>query len=184
MSNKQNLALGDLDYSFVPQGIRNDDRFQLCLRLALQSGGKNQRYGALVVRDDTILGSGGCNRLLKKGEPFPFKTTFFLHAERAAIGSAIMECGTQCISGATVYVGGLFVDSKRPQIRRANMTDKGSCVQCARLYVRFGLSVAFMSEDGWVKLSGQESLTNALRNSASIKAAGISKAQFRRSICL
>jgi hypothetical protein len=182
--SKQKFAINDLDSSFMPERISDDQRFQLCLRLALQSGGKDQRYGALVVKDEQVLGDGGYNRLLQKGEPFPFKTTFFLHAERAAIGSAIMQYGSEYLSGATVYVGGLFVDSKRPQIRRTNMIDKGSCVQCARLYVKFGLSVAFMSEGGWVVLSGEQSLNNAIRNSAAIKAEGINKAQFRRSICL
>ena len=181
--NKIN-SITDLDRSFVPEQINSDERFQSCLRLALQSGGKDQRYGALVAKDGQLLGAGGYNRLLKKGEPFPFKTTFFLHAERAAIGSAIMEHGSDLVAGATVYVGGIFVDSKRPQIRRTSMIHMGSCVQCARLYVRFGLSVAFMSEKGWVILSGQQSLTNALKNSAALKEQGVSKAHFRRTICL
>ena len=94
------LSMSDLDLSFVPEIALQDSLWKECMQLALKSGGKEQRYGALVVSGGKIVGRGW-NRLLKKGEPFPFKTTFFLHAERAAIGNAMITLKTEDLSSAS-----------------------------------------------------------------------------------
>lgn len=177
------LSMSDLDLSFVPEIALQDSLWKECMQLALKSGGKEQRYGALVVSGGKIVGRGW-NRLLKKGEPFPFKTTFFLHAERAAIGNAMITLKTEDLSSAVVYVAGFLVRERHPLIRRASKIDAGTCSQCARLYVKHGLSVALMSEHGWVKLSGEKSLQNSLNNAQILKARSISKREFRQEISL
>src|SRR5262245_66438821 len=94
-----------------------------CLELACNSRSENQRYGAVVVLDGKVIGEGW-NRLLGKGEPFPFKTTFFLHAERAAIGDALLRTGRKDLSGATIYVAGFLMPDARVLVRRLNALDK------------------------------------------------------------
>lgn len=177
------LIIDDLELGIAPDCVREDLLWQRCLSLAFKSRSEDQRYGALVVVNGQVVGEGW-NRLLKKGEPFPFKTTFFLHAERAAIGDAMRFLGTEEISGATVHVAGFLVRERRPLIRRSSMIDKGTCTQCARLYVRHGLSVALMSQDGWVELKGEKALLNALENASILRARGIGRRQFRTEICL
>ena len=177
------LTIQDLNLSFVPQVTSQDPLWQRCINLALRSGSENQRYGALVVRNGKIIGQGW-NRLLKKGEPFPFKTTFFLHAERAAIGDAMFAQTPDTICGAVVYVAGFLVKERHPLVRRAAMINMGTCVQCARLYANHNLSVAFMSETGWIHLSGPKALQNAEMNAHILKERGITRRQFRQEICL
>lgn len=177
------IRFEELDLSFLPPLVLDDEHWRRCMELALQSGSENQRYGALVLADGQVVGEG-FNRLLKRGEPFPFRTTFFLHAERAAIGDAMRKLGTTNLEGATVLVAGFLVGARRPLVRRAGNEDKGSCVQCAGLYVRFGLSVSLMSERGWVELPGQRAHANAVATTAERKRLGVSTAEFRRSISL
>jgi hypothetical protein len=177
------LSMTDLDLGFVPRGVLKDPLWQECMNLALRSGSENQRYGALVVRGGKIVG-WGWNRLLKKGEPFPFKTTFFLHAERAAIGNAMLALESQDLGQAVVYVAGFLVRERHPLIRRSSRVNAGSCSQCAMLYVKHNLSVALMSEHGWVVLDGSEALQNALKNAQILKDRGISKREFRQEISL
>jgi hypothetical protein len=177
------LSISDLDLGFVPEIARNDLLWQQCMNLALKSGSENQRYGALVVSGGKIIGEGW-NRLLKKGEPFPFKTTFFLHAERAAIGKAMLSLDRQDLGLAVIYVAGFLVRERHPLIRRSSNVNAGTCCQCAKLYVKHNLSVALMSENGWIELSGTDALQNALKNAQTLKDRGISKREFRQEICL
>lgn len=177
------IAFDELDLSFVPPDVLADAHWRRCIELALRSGSENQRYGALVLLDGKVVGEG-FNRLLKKGEPFPFRTTFFLHAERAAIGDAMTRLGTTSLAGAKVLVAGFLVDGKRPLIRRASNENRGSCVQCGGLYVRFQTSISLMSERGWVELPGAAALANARAATAERKRLQLSTAEFRRRICL
>jgi hypothetical protein len=177
------ICMADLDLNFVPASAQKDALWQECMQIALKSGSENQRYGSLVKLGGKTIGQG-CNRLLKKGEPFPFKTTFFLHAERAAIGKAMQTVNSLDIGGAVVYVAGFLVRERHPLIRRTDKINAGSCVQCAKLYLKHNLSVALMTEDGWVKLDAEVALQNALNNAQILKERGISKRDFRREISL
>jgi hypothetical protein len=156
---------------------------------AVQGRGKEQRYGALCVSGNSVLG-GGRSRLLGKGEPFPFKTTFFLHAERSAVGAALVNgqlsdtTGGADLQGAIVYVAGFLVKERRPLIRRAGFENMCTCVQCAKLCCRFGLSVAIMSEHGWVLSTGEENLKHASANMAMLRQRKVGTTEFRSIICL
>lgn len=45
------LSMFDLNLDFVPEIARKDAMWQECISLALNSGGKDQRYGALVKHE-------------------------------------------------------------------------------------------------------------------------------------
>ena len=126
----------------------------------------------------------GWNRLLGRNEPFPFKTTFFLHAERSAIGSALEKIDAKSLEGATVYVAGFLPRERRPLVRKMSMIHTGACAQCARLYMRFGLKVAYMAADGWMRKDARTALADAQNNEQAIRKAGISKKEFRKAMCL
>jgi hypothetical protein len=185
----RDLALNDLNLSIVPKAILQDPIWRQCLDWAVQGRGKEQRYGALCIKGNKILG-GGRSRLLGRDEPFPFKTTFFLHAERSAVGSALLNLESKRtkdsanLAGATIYVGGFLVKERRPLIRRAGFETMCTCVQCAKLCCRFGLSVAIMTEHGWVLSSGEENLHYASENLAMIRRRKVSTTEFRSIICL
>jgi tRNA(Arg) A34 adenosine deaminase TadA len=102
------IAIADLNLGIIPQAVRDDALWLRCMALACRSRSEKQRYGAIVILNGQVVGEGW-NRLLQKGEPFPFRTTFFLHAERAAIGQAIQHLGSlESIHGASVLVAGLL----------------------------------------------------------------------------
>src|SRR5262249_48324109 len=152
--------------------VRSDEPWAHCLELALNSRSDNQRYGAYVELNGEVVGEGW-NRLLGRGEPFPFRTTFFLHAERAAIGSALLNTGRKDLNGGIVYVGGLIMPDFRPLVRRLSALDKCTCEQCAKLYERFGLSTsAIMAESGWYYCSTEELLRNTQENAHNLRTSG------------
>lgn len=174
--SKQNLVFSDFKLSTVPEAVRTNDYWQRCIELALQGRSENQRYGALVVLDQKIIGEGR-NRLLGRTEVFPFRTSFFLHAETSAIGAAILNVGEKNVAGATVYVSGFFVQEKKFLIIRKKVTN--TCLSCSRLYQKFGLQAAFMTKDGWVDYSGEVALKNALENQELRRRLGLTKKQLR-----
>jgi hypothetical protein len=183
------LSLKDLNLGIVPALALKDPIWQKCMGWAVQGRGKEQRYGALCVKGSKILG-GGRSRLLGRSEPFPFKTTFFLHAERSAVGAALLNqqslgtTGSTDLAGSIIYVAGFLVKEKRPLIRRAGFENMCTCVQCAKLCCRFGLSVAIMTEHGWVLATGEENLHHASANLAMIRRRKVSTTEFRTIICL
>ena len=183
------IAVKDLDLTIVPAHALTDPIWQKCMDWAVQGRGKEQRYGALCIGNERILG-GGRSRLLGKKEPFPLKTTFFLHAERSAVGSALLNLGitrttgSDILQGATIYVAGFLVKERRPLIRRAGFETMCTCVQCPKLCCQFGLNVAIMTEHGWVQFTGPENLANATANLSMIRQKNLSTTDFRRLICL
>ncbi|MBX4190398.1 hypothetical protein KW791_03845 [Candidatus Parcubacteria bacterium] len=174
------LSFPDLDLSFVPAVVAQDPHWIKCIELALRSKSEDQRYGSLIILNNHIIGEGW-NRLLKKSEPFPFPTSFFLHAEIAAIGEAIGRNSEKGIAGATVYVAGFFVKSRRPLILK-HITN--TCVNCTKKYPRFKLNAAFISRFGWVQFSGEKAYQNALDNQKLRKEQKLSAGQLRMNISL
>ena len=134
----------------MPKVLLKDIYWQRCIELALRSGSENQRYGAIIARDDQIIGEGW-NRLLGRKEPFPFKTSFFLHAEKAAIGNAILTHGQELLKGAVIYVAGFFYKERKPLILKP--PNSNTCVVCTQHYPRFGLFGAFPKDHGWIILT-------------------------------
>jgi hypothetical protein len=185
----RDLRLEDLDLSIVPAFILRDRIWQECMRWATQGRGKEQRYGALCIRGREILG-GGRSRLLGRNEPFPYKTSYFLHAESAALGAALLNLQSQAstnsvdVSGATIYWAGFLVKDRIPLIRRAGFENMCSCVRCPALLTRFGVNLAIMTEHGWNLFTGEENLFYAKKNAKLIRERNLSTTEFRRIICL
>jgi hypothetical protein len=185
----RDLSLNDLNLGIVPAAALKDPIWQKCMDWAVLGHGKEQCYGALCMKGNKILG-GGRSRLLGRSEPFPFKTTFFLHAERSAVGAALLNLqshhttSSADLSGSIIYVAGFLVKERRPLIRRAGFENMCTCVQCAKLCCRFGLSVAIMTEYGWVISTGEENLSHASVNLAMIRRRKVSTTEFRSIICL
>lgn len=170
--------------SFVPPVVFRDLRWHQCIRMALQSKSKDQRYGAVLVLPTGANGGRGRNRRLGRDEPCPFKTSFFLHAEADAIRSALITLGREKVRGSTVYIAGFLPPERRPLIRRLHMIDRGSCLSCATLYVRYDLSVAVMTEYGWEVLPPERALWNAKCNKTRDSRNGMTRREFRRFISL
>ena len=174
----------DLDLSIVPESLRKDYVYKECIRLATQSRSENQRYGAVIrVRSSFPHLGAGFNHRLPKGETCPFKTSFFLHAEADAIRDALTRWHFIHLAGATLYVAGFLPRERRPLIRKRNKLSMGSCPSCAKLYLQYGLEVAIPSSIGWVRRSGLEALQTAQVTEGYLKREGISKRDFRKSIC-
>lgn len=172
------LAFDDLDLSFVPSVVLSDPFWRRCIDLALRSQGKEQRYGSVVIKNGKIIGEGW-NRLLGRGEPFPFRTSFFLHAEKAAIGQALLEI--KSLVGARLCVSGLLVEEKRPIVFK-NPTS--TCVGCAKLYPRFGIDLWSMTPNGRILISGNSAYEAAIANTATRKQRGLTTKEFRTELSL
>ena len=149
------------DISNVPAILRRDNYWQVCIDLAKNSRSQNQRYGSIIVKDEHIIGKGW-NRLLGQKEQFPFRTSFFLHAERAAMGNAILEHREEILEGAIIYVAGFFCKEKKPFISR--ICNSNSCISCTKLYLNFGLWGAFPKKGGWSIISPNQAYENAVKN--------------------
>lgn len=175
---KRILTLAELDLTAVPDYVFKDAYWQKCIELALRSRSENQRFGSLVVSGERIIGEGW-NRLLGKGEPFPFKTSFFLHAEKDAIGNAILNVGEENIINAAVYVAGFFVKERKPIIFRR---PTNTCTSCTKLYLRFGLEAAYLTLNGWITRSGKQAYQFALENQRIRKEKGLSIRQLRKEL--
>lgn len=177
---KKLLLLTDFDLSIVPDVIRSDSYWQRCMELALCGSSKDQRFGSLVVSDGQIIGEGR-NRLLGRDEKLPFRSSFFLHAEKDAIADAIRKRGEDGVYGSTIYVAGFFVLERRPIIFSS---PNNTCVTCTQLYVRFGFNAAFAAKSGWVFYSGEEAYKKAVKNSRIRRGKGLTTRQFRKELSL
>lgn len=175
------LAYDDIDFSRVPKKILNHSYYQKCVELALRSKSEVMKCGSIIVSDSKVIGEGW-NRLLGRTEPFPFKTSFFLHGEKAAIGDAILKHGEKKLRGATLYVVCIFVKEKKPLVLKSN--EKNTCVICCKWLPQFGLSVCFARENGWVNISGEQAYQNALESRKAIKSQKVSNNDYRLSISL
>ncbi len=167
-----------LDTSFVPKIVLDDPLWRRCMELALRSKGKEQCYGSVVTKNDKIIGEGW-NRLLGRGEPFPFRTSFFLHAEKAAIGQALLR--EKNIDGAILCVSGFFVEERRPIIFKEPI---GTCVNCAKLYPQFGIDIWCLTPQGRVLISGKSIYEIALAKTAERKKRNLTTKEFRTELSL
>jgi len=178
------LIFDDLDLSFVPSVVRCDSLWQRCISLALQSRSEDQRYGAVVLDCNSQMLGSGHNRRLGRGEPCPFRTSFFLHAETDALRHTLLTHREEVIHGARLAVAGFMVRTRRPFIRRQATLHEGSCVRCARLNVRYGVSPLIITEEGWKELPNTTALENAERTLAYLRTSGTSLREHRMRIAL
>lgn len=178
---KPSLIYDDIDFSSVPKKILNHPYYQKCIELALKSKSEVQKCGAIIVSNGVIIGEGW-NRLLGRNEPFPFRTSFFLHGEKAAMGDAILRYGQEKLKGATLYVACVFVKEIKALILKPSA--KNTCTICTQHYPRFGLRAAFPRESGWVFTSGEQAYQNALESRKIIQAQKVSNKDYRLSISL
>lgn len=179
------LVFEDLDLSLVPKALLSDVKWRWCISLALKSRSEDQRYGAVVYEPFTLSVYGrGYNRRLGKGEPCPFRTSFFLHAEADALRAALLHGMERLSRPCNIAVAGFMVKTRRPFIRRRTKLHEGSCAKCARLYVQYGLTPTLITEDGWVELSATTVLENAERTLARLRREGTSLREHRARIAL
>lgn len=177
----QALTFGDLDLSGIPDIVLKDGLWRRCISLALQGGSKNQRWGALVIVEGEIVGEDR-NRLLSRGE-LPRQRSIFAHAERNAIGRTLQVRDASTIRGGIVHVAGFLVQERRPLVRRGKVLG-ATCSNCSELYPELGLSVAFISDTGWVVVPGAQAYAVALENSARLKDARMPVREHRKRISL
>jgi deoxycytidylate deaminase len=137
-----------------------DKFYQECIHYALQSKGKQERYGALVVHDGEILG-GGYNRAIahpawsKKLERV-IRQGHTNHAEIEALNDTVMN-NTINVVGADIYVAGYFQPTK--QIFFQN---KFTCVRCPPILKKYGIKNIYIpSINGWKKRPIDEALEEA-----------------------
>ena len=179
---KPDILFDNLNLSGIPDDIIKDKLWLRCMEWALQSRSKDQRYGALVILNGEIIGEGR-NRRRGEKEKFPFKSSYFIHAEQSAVADAIKNRGEEGIDGATVYVAGILVPDKRPLVRKDSRRGS-SCRVCTPLYPKYNLSIAFISALGWITYSGVDAFQNALDNGKHMKDKNMKIRDFRKSVSL
>jgi hypothetical protein len=131
--------------------IFSDPLYRQCIELAMSSPEKEQRYGAVLVKDGKVIGRG-FNRKRKGTDLVDMGDT--LHAE----GCAVTNAG-KAVDGAWLYVAGYFVEPGTLSIRDRPLF---TCVKCPPALQQYGLAGLHVpTKTGWGALSMHEAHMSA-----------------------
>lgn len=129
--------------------IFQDSLYRMCILLASSSKSRVMKFGAVLVRDERILGSG-INRHIRENDIIRIGG-YANHAEISAMNDALLK--KEKLSGAVLYVAGHFPDGGL-YIPNVRIYTCKSCVKTLALYkVNF---VAIPNRGGWVYISVKE----------------------------
>lgn len=134
-------------------GIFSDDKFKLCMALAIQSKG-DQRYGSLLVKNTKILGKG-FNRAISHPSfgrlERHIRQGYANHAEVEAMDSAIDK--NHRIKGASIYVAGFFPKEAGLLFLHEEFT----CLRCTIVMQKYEIDTLFVpSLTGWLPKKVEE----------------------------
>jgi hypothetical protein len=94
------------------------------------------KFGALVVLGGRVIGRGW-NRRLARNEKPPFPVCpWSIHAEQDAIYKALKR--RRNLSGAILYVAGLFSDTGEPYVPRRLVS---TCHRCRKIRVQYDIRI-------------------------------------------
>jgi deoxycytidylate deaminase len=138
--------------------IFQDPIYQLCIHIASASKSKVMKFGAVLTKDNTIIGSG-INRHVRKDDII--KTGYANHAEISAINDALSS--GESLIGTILYVAGYFPDGKLyiPNIRVY------TCKSCVKKLMQYGIgSIAIPNRKGWayIRLEEAERMAKDINN--------------------
>lgn len=134
-----------------------------CLELAQQSKAK-VGFGALLFDARGNIAGRGRNRRSVYGENdlLGGGVDYAAHAEQAAAIDAIKKGAS--LADSQIYVLGRVMRGEQKgflSIRHRQSDTYFSCVRCAKMFVRFGISVSIPLPKGWHQLSAEEALQSA-----------------------
>jgi len=129
--------------------IFSDDKYALCLSLATAKSRSGQVYGAILEKNDRIIGLGRNSLVTKTGPKRVFRQGYANHAEGEAINNALLNL--EDISGSILYVAGCFRDG---QLLIYDKTPLFTCTKCVRLFEEYDLkSIKVPTISGWAELT-------------------------------
>jgi len=145
------------NFESVPN-IINDDYYKLCISLAKNSKADEERYGAVLVKNEKIIGMGynrcishpkfKLDRILKQG--------YANHAEVESMNDALMK--EYDINESDIYVAGYFNKTKILFFKKYF-----TCVKCIPYMKKFNIKNIFTpSPDSWIKIPLEQAYNDAI----------------------
>ena len=128
--------------------IFQDPIYQLCIHIASSSKSKIMKFGAVLTRNNIILGSG-TNRYIRDDDII--RTGYANHAEISAINDALLR--KKKTFNTTLYVAGYFPDGSL-YIPNIPIYTCKSCIKKLMLYSVH--AVAVPNRDGWAYIKLEE----------------------------
>lgn len=134
--------------------IFEDYLYLLCLSLASMSKSDGERYGSVLVKDDSVLGMG-YNRAI--AHPYfhldrPIRMGYANHAEIESINDALLN--GYDVEGADIYVAGYFPKPHNGFLGKNRLFLKDgawyTCVRCPKYMEEYSIkNVIVPSPSGW-----------------------------------
>ncbi len=130
--------------------ISYDSLYKECIALATNSHSVEMRFGAIILKDDKIIGEGW-NKLVnqKKTGKLPIVMGYANHAEVSAMNDALLN-GFD-LKDAEIYVAGYF-----PQDKTLYIPDNAyfTCTHCPVYFEKYGIKeVSVPLRNGWTGMS-------------------------------
>ena len=138
--------------------LANDELYLECIHLAMQSKGKEERYGSIVVKEGEVIGKGWnravshpsfrqkLQRVIRQG--------WVNHAEIEAMNDALEH---DSIEDADIYVAGYF-----PQNGQLFFKRDYTCVRCPPHMKEYGIRNVYVPiPEEWLQKSISDAETEA-----------------------
>jgi deoxycytidylate deaminase len=129
--------------------IFDDGIYKMCMELAHKSKGDKERYGAVLVKDGVLIGTGYNRAIAHTSFAAPLvriiKQGYVNHAEVEAMNDALLH--GEDIEDSIMYVAGYF-----PKEKKLFLHETFTCALCAKSMYQWGVTtVCVPAINGWTE---------------------------------
>ena len=135
--------------------IFEDELYLTCINESVKSKSDSERYGAVLVYNDNIIGKGFNRRIIPEDT---IRMGYANHAEVNTINDALLN--NTFLEGSVIYVAGYF--PKEGYLFLKEESAVFTCKYCPKHLINYGIDTIYTpSLDGWKLISSEEALSQA-----------------------